>query len=217
MKNSGRYDISGLVEGQFEPGSRRRVLKNLLGIKLKREINRFETDTLEQTLDTLLKTYDLNYRFKVADIQNMHRLWLGDIYEWAGKYRQVNVVKDGFFFASAAHVNSLMADFEQETLKKHTPCIFKTQKRIIEALAEVHTELVLIHPFREGNGRIARVLATIMATQAGLPLLDFTCIRGRKKDEYFSAVRAGLDHNYKHMEKIFELIIQRTFKGFDRE
>ncbi|TAK86063.1 MAG: hypothetical protein EPO20_09750 [Betaproteobacteria bacterium] len=31
------------------------------------------------------------------------------------------------------------------------------------ALAETHVELVLIHPFREGNGRIARALSTLMA------------------------------------------------------
>ena len=37
-----RYDISGLVEAQFEPGSRHRVLKNLLGIKRKREMDRLE-------------------------------------------------------------------------------------------------------------------------------------------------------------------------------
>ncbi len=35
---------------------------------------------------------------------------------------------------------------------------------------EVHEELVLIHPFREGNGRVARLLSTLMAFQAGLPM-----------------------------------------------
>ncbi len=39
-KESGRYDVSELVEAQFEPDSRRRVLKNLLGIKRKREMDR---------------------------------------------------------------------------------------------------------------------------------------------------------------------------------
>jgi cell filamentation protein len=41
-KIADRYDASGLVEAQFEPGSRRRVLKNLLGIKRKREMDRLE-------------------------------------------------------------------------------------------------------------------------------------------------------------------------------
>jgi hypothetical protein len=41
-RKAGRYDTSGLIEAQFEPGSRRRVLKNLLGIKSRREMNRVE-------------------------------------------------------------------------------------------------------------------------------------------------------------------------------
>ena len=39
--------------------------------------------------------------------------------------------------------------------------------------AAVHAEPILIHPFREGNGRCARLLATLMGLQAGLPALDF--------------------------------------------
>lgn len=77
-------------------------------------------------------------------------------------------------------------------------------------MAEAHTELVLIHPFREGNGRVARVLSTLMALQAGMPLLDFSLIAEEKKKDYFAAVQAGLDKNYQPMEKIFLEIIERT-------
>jgi len=40
-----RYDTSGLVEAQFEPGSRGRVLSNLLGIKSKRKMDRVVQET----------------------------------------------------------------------------------------------------------------------------------------------------------------------------
>ena len=78
------------------------------------------------------------------------------------------------------------------------------------ALAETHVELVLIHPFREGNGRLARVLTTLMALQAGLPLLDFSAIADQKKESYFAAVRAGLDRNYEPMGKILAEVIERS-------
>lgn len=81
-------------------------------------------------------------------------------------------------------------------------------------MAETHTELVLIHPFREGNGRVARVLSTLMALQAGMPLLDFSSIAEEKKQNYFTAVQAGLDKNYQPMEKIFSEIIERTLSTF---
>jgi cell filamentation protein len=39
VKKGDRYDASDLEEAQFEPGSRGRVLKNLLGIKSQREMD----------------------------------------------------------------------------------------------------------------------------------------------------------------------------------
>jgi cell filamentation protein len=79
-------------------------------------------------------------------------------------------------------------------------------------LAVVHVELVLIHPFRDGNGRVARTLCILMGLQAGLPALDFGDIKGKKKKEYSSAVQAGLDRNYEPMERIFTDVIGRTLK-----
>jgi cell filamentation protein len=91
-----------------------------------------------------------------------------------------------------------------------TPCNFKKRADVIRALAETHVELVLIHPFREGNGRLARTLSILMALQAGLPLLNFSLIAEEKKQGYFAAVQAGLDKNYEPMERLFAEIIERS-------
>lgn len=87
---------------------------------------------------------------------------------------------------------------------------FTVRDEVVRALAETHVELVLIHPFRDGNGRVARVLSTLMALQAGFPLLDFSTIAGEKKGGYFAAVQAGLDRNYHQMERIFTEVIERS-------
>jgi cell filamentation protein len=83
---------------------------------------------------------------------------------------------------------------------------------VAAALAEVHVELVLIHPFREGNGRLSRLLATLMALQAGLPLLDFSGLAESSRQGYFAAVQAGLDRNYRPMTDLFTQIIYATGK-----
>jgi cell filamentation protein len=82
---------------------------------------------------------------------------------------------------------------------------------VIRALAETHVELVLIHPFRDGNGRGARMLSTLMALQAGLPLLDFSLISWDKKKHYFAAVQSGLDKDYGPMAELFAEIIEQSF------
>jgi cell filamentation protein len=116
-------------------------------------------------------------------------------------------------FAAAAHVPELMRQFENQQLARLTPCRFDSIGVVAAALAEVHAELVLIHPFREGNGRIARLLSVLMALQAGLPPLAFSGLQGKKREEYFAAVRAGLDRDYRAREQIFADVIDRTLKS----
>ncbi|MGB5440424.1 MAG: Fic family protein [Gammaproteobacteria bacterium] len=131
----------------------------------------------------------------------------------AGQYRHVNISKGDFSFATAAQIPKLMARLEVEQLAKYTPCCYSRRNDVIKALAEVHTEIVLIHPFREGNGRCSRILASIMALQAGLPVLDFSLISGLKKPDYFVAVQQGLDRNYDPMEELFAEIIENSVQA----
>lgn len=212
MKRGDRYDTSELEEAQYEPGSRGRVLKNLLGIKSKREMDRVEAEEQHRALEELVRSFGLEHRFTAADVCAVHKIWLGRIYRWAGQYRQVNLSKEGFLFAAPGQISRMMAEFERDPLWRLTPCRPGLTDQIAEALAVVHVEMMLIHPFREGNGRAGRLLAVLMGLQAGLPVLFFGDIERRMRQEYFHAVRAGADRNYKPMEKLFSGVIRRTLK-----
>jgi cell filamentation protein len=216
MKKGGHYDAWDLIEAQFEPGSHGRVLKNLLGIKSKREMDQVEAQEQFRALEELIRIYDQDHRFTAADMRRIHKIWLGSIYAWAGQYRRVNLSKGDFPFAAANQISRLMMELEKGPLREYTPCRFTGMSEIARAIAVVHTELLLVHPFREGNGRAARLLAILMALQAGLPPLDFGGIKGRKRQEYFAAVQAGLDRDYKPMEKVFGAVIRRTRRVHER-
>ena len=209
--NEGRYQAYG-PEAEFEPGSRRRVLRNRLGIVRVREMQQAESEALLAVQEWALSHFDAEHRFTAPDVCRLHRQWLGDIYAWAGDYRGVNVSKGGFLFATAAQVPRLMSELELKELAEETPCVGMDEARLIQALARTHAELVLIHPFREGNGRCARILAWLMALQAGFPSLDFSPMAGRGKRQYFSAVHAALGGGYGPMEHCFSRVMRRTRK-----
>ena len=88
INKRGKYDTSGLIEAQHEPGSRGRVLKNQLGIKKKREMDITEAREQLRAMAELVVLYDRNHRFTAKDMCNMHKVWLGGIYDWAGQYQQ---------------------------------------------------------------------------------------------------------------------------------
>lgn len=212
---AGRYKATG-PEAEFEPGSRGRVLRNRLGITSVLALERKESEELLATTQQMIDEVTVGHRFTANDFRGMHRRWLGEIYEWAGEYRSVNIAKGEFMFAAAAQVPRLMQELEQGPLRLYTPCRFKSTEQQAAALAIVHAEFILIHPFREGNGRCARLLAMLMGLQAGLPALDFGGIRGAKKRRYIAAVHSALDQNYAPMTEIFLDVIARTLKSATR-
>jgi len=69
---------------------------------------------------------------------------------------------------------------------------------LIAFLAETHAEFILIHPFREGNGRIARLLLVV---KAGAQPLDYS-LWNEHKDYYFKAIQAGRDGGYQFIERL---------------
>jgi cell filamentation protein len=213
MMSSPRYSTSHLPESQFEPGSNDQVLRNKLGITTPDEMDGREKEEQLRAMDELTDFFSRDHGFTATDICKMHKTWLGNIYEWAGNYRQVKMSKGDFPFAFPEQISKLMTEFEKGQLREFTPCHFKAHAEIAKALAIVHTELVLIHPFREGNGRVARMLAVLMGLQAGLPPLDFQDMITKDKDEYIRAIQISVSGNYAPMEKVFMAVIRKTLRA----
>lgn len=140
-------------------------------------------------------------RITVADLHNGHHRWLGNVYSWAGEQRSVKASKGDFHFAAAAQIPRLLDELQQNCLDKFTPAHALNAAMLPEAIAITHVELTLIHPYREGNGRLARLLADVMAVQAGYGLLDYS-EWDREKDRYFAAIQQGFAGDYGAMSDL---------------
>lgn len=202
-----RYQAGG-VQGESQPGSGDQVLANRLGITDAEEIAEAETILLQQLYEAVL-LHDLPSRaLRVEDLVGWHRRWLGNLYDWAGQMRSVNVSKGGFMFAAAGLVPQLLVTFERDCLARYTPCRGMGEAALAEAIAVVHVELILIHPFREGNSRLPRLLADVMAVQAGREPLDYSNWDA-DKPTYFAAIRDGQGNDYAPMKRLVELALAR--------
>ena len=101
-----KYAAAGAED--FQPGSHRTVLRNKLGIIKVREIEDAELKGYIDAEVALMRDMSVDRRFAHADVDGIHKLFLGEIYDWAGKQRDVNLSKGGFTFAPAKFIPQLM-------------------------------------------------------------------------------------------------------------
>ncbi len=202
-----RYEISGL-QNSYQEGSDGEVLANKLGIVRREDMDEAELMLLRKLYFAVLREHPVEGRITVRLIRDWHRRWLGNIYRWAGLERSVNMSKDGFPFAAADRIPALLAEYERRFLARYTPCTGMDRAALCEAIAATHVEFILIHPFREGNGRISRLMADVMAGQAGWGPLDYSAWEANKP-RYIHAIQSGLAGDYAPMRDRVEEVLVR--------
>lgn len=200
-----RYRIYS-SEADDEPNSAGRVLKNKLHLTDPTDMNQAENQLLLRLYEALFQPQFQVKQVSAKLLRRWHRMWLGALYEWAGQIRTVHMSKDGFRFASVHLVPGLMAQYEQHYLSQYAQLPTYTSEQVIEFLAQSHVELILIHPFREGNGRLARLLLDVMATQAGFTPLDYS-LWDQHKGYYVGAIHAGVMGDYGPMQRLVQDVL----------
>jgi cell filamentation protein len=138
---------------------------------------------------------------------DIHRYLFGDIFEWAGKLRTVNISK-GNPFCNADVLDMYGAELF-EKLRRERYLLTVSKECIAERLAHYLSEINVMHPFREGNGRSQRLFVEYLALIAGYRV-DFTDVTAAEMIE--ASVRA-FDRDETMMCSIFE----RTTTPISRE
>jgi len=196
-----KYEITS-VEGEYQPGSNGKVLKNLLEITEVEDINDVETALLLKLYEYVFDDNNqVDGNLDIKTIYEWHRKWLGNVYQWAGELRVVNMGKGGFEFASALQISSLLEDFNKSLLNNSSELESLDKEELVDYLAKVHVEFILIHPFREGNGRLSRLLIDVLAYKAGYQTLDYS-LWDENKDFYFKSIQAGVIGDFQHIKRL---------------
>lgn len=178
------------------------VLPNLLGLSSLAAVQQAETTGFLLAEQALLEELHEETTFTTAYIQDLHRRALGQVYGFAGRYRTVNLAKGGFTFPAAQYLPQSMAQLEQDLLRP-LPHTWPDPAALMRDVARVHAELLFIHPFREGNGRTARVLANLMAYKNGSAAFHWEKLAEPERfAAYVRAVQAAGRLHYGPMEAV---------------
>ena len=130
------------------------ILINKLNIKDKNTLQKFEAKiTAAKLLD--LRQKGIIGNFNAEHLSKIHRYLLEDIYPFAGKLRNENIAKGVFRFAEWEYVepelNRLLNELKNENYLSNL-----SKEVLSERLAYYLSELNVLHPYREGNGRTIR-------------------------------------------------------------
>lgn len=166
------------------------MLENKLGIESSAELADVEEKI---TKKRALEIYESGFLDTLesgtfSSLSKIHKYLFGDIYEFAGKIREVNIAKGNFRFAPLMYLN--------ESLKN----IDKMKQSSFDEIIEKYVEMNIAHPFREGNGRSTRIwLDLILKKELGY-VVDWSLV---DKEDYLLAMERSpvRDIEIKHVIK----------------
>ena len=129
------------------------VLVNKLDIKDEEKLKAYETKIVALKLASLQKmefdrSYDENH------LKFIHKYLFEEVYEFAGEYRKENITKENFLFSQYQFIEDNIKDIIKSiNLEKYKELNFE---ELVKEISKVMTDLNVLHPFREGNGRATR-------------------------------------------------------------
>ena len=160
-----RYDRSG--QDPYTD-SRTGILRNKVGAVDQATLDAREVEfTTARTLELTLRPEPGG--FDLAHLRRIHARLFGDVYDWAGTLRTVDVSKGTSTFAHHGFLEPAAADvFGRLAREQHLRGLDRAA--FAERAAEYLGDVNALHPFREGNGRAQRAFFGLLAREAGYRL-----------------------------------------------
>lgn len=166
------------------------VLENKLHLTHQLDLNKAEEKISKLKARQLFESGDI-HSMEVgtfAGLAQIHDYLFGEIYDFAGKIRDVNIAKGSFRFAPLMYLEQSLQHISQ------------MPQSSFEQIIEKYVEMNIAHPFRDGNGRATRLWLDLMLKHALQQVIDWNQV---DKSEYLSAMERSVvkDVEIKHLLK----------------
>ena len=184
------------------------ILENKLnitdGTELAREEERISKKKAKEMFETgFLDTLEAG-TFKT--LSKIHEYLFSDIYDFAGKIRNVNIAKGNFRFTPLAYLEEAVKNIE------------KMPQSNYDEIIEKYVEMNIAHPFREGNGRSTRIWLDLILKKELNLVIDWSKIN---KNDYLLAMERSPIKDVEIKELLKQALTDKTndreiyMKGID--
>ena len=144
------------------------VLVNKLNIHDEKILQKYEAKITAAKLLSL-RHKGIIGNFDVKHLNSIHSYLFEDIYSFAGKFRNENIAKDNFRFAEYEYIEQELIKLLNK-LKEENYLSNLSKEELAQKLAYYMSELNVLHPYREGNGRTIREFIRELALKNGYVL-----------------------------------------------
>lgn len=125
---------------------------------------------------------------KFSALKTIHKYLFGEIYDFAGKIRTVNIAKGSSRFAPVMYLETALENID------------KMPQSTFDEIVEKYVEMNIAHPFREGNGRSTRIWLDLIFKTELHRVVDWSKV---EKEDYLLAMERSpiRDIEIKHLLK----------------
>lgn len=149
---------------------------NKLDIHDSQLIHELERELLLNSYEYFHTALEETTRFDKNYLTSIHYYLFEKLYTWAGEYRTVNISKGSSMFCPYINLESFSSDIFKKLEKENYLRNFEPKtlrEEFAKRLAYYMCELIVLHPFNEGNGRSLRLFFDMIVTYNGYNYVDY--------------------------------------------
>lgn len=202
-----------------KPKSATSYKETSFGILPRYKVVKLEQEGVRKILLYILKRRGSRIKITPELICKLHNIGFSFIFpDWAGKFRTIDVTVGSLeppHFSQIPYLIKNLCDDLKERLK-HLPNNNNEEKflnEVISLLAWFQHRYVWIHPFKDYNGRTARLLTNLILINLELPVLEIKAETKKDRDNYIEAMEiADNNYDYSKLEKLIASALKESLE-----
>lgn len=193
-----------MAEGTSQPPDATRYIETSRGVLSYQQLAPLLAERVLKVQEAIEQEVYAGRALDEGLIQDFHRAICGDLVSaWAGCWRSIPITVGTHQPPPPHEVPLRMRDYALDLQARWVTVAEPATELFLETLAFAEGRLLSIHPFRDFNGRVARLFLAELLRRAGLPLVDLAPATEAERRDYIAALRDGDGQDWRALVEVW--------------